>query len=33
MLFASCIAADYVVAAEQAKKVDDQDLQEIYEIT
>lgn len=33
MLFASCIAADYVVAAEHRKKVDDQDLQEIYAIT
>lgn len=33
MLFASCIAADYVVAADHRKKVEDQDLQEVYEIT
>ena len=33
MLFTSCIAADYVVAAEHRRKVEDQDLQEIYQIT
>jgi len=33
MLFTSCIAADYVVAAEHRKKCEEIDLQEIYDIT
>lgn len=33
MLFVSCFAADYIVAAQKKKEVDDQDKQEIYSIT